>query len=214
MSRTETLTQIVRDVIEGHGGFDAFAHNCHAASLAVVRSGRLPEGSRVARGTCRGVLGQHSWIVVPAETRQGYVPLVYDPSATVLDPTLWSYDETADRVMVADNDLTRRRPHGVGSIWDSPLPRSFGGEPIIPDGLTPYASSFLDLCSATVGALDIRFWIVLLNGPMEGWPASEVVAAAYADKRLSALIPIDIVGMLTDINPGGLYLPGRERSEV
>ena len=41
---------------------------------------------------------------------------------------------------------------------------------------------------------------------MEGWPSREIIAAAYADDRLRVLIPIDIVGMLTDANPGGLFL--------
>jgi hypothetical protein len=27
------------------------------------------------------------------------------------------------------------------------------------------------------------------------------------DERLSALVPIDILGMLTDRNPGNVYLP-------
>src|SRR6185503_13529455 len=39
------------------------AKQCHGVSLAIVRSGRIP-GARVARGTCRGVPGQHSWEVV------------------------------------------------------------------------------------------------------------------------------------------------------
>lgn len=42
---------------------DRWAQQCHAASLELVRSEVLP-GSRVARGSCPLVPGQHSWVVV------------------------------------------------------------------------------------------------------------------------------------------------------
>lgn len=33
----------------------------------------------------------------------------------------------------------------------------------------------------------------------------------YNDERLGHFVPIDIVGMLTDLNPAGLYLPDDEK---
>lgn len=110
----------------------AFRFRCHEASLALVRSGVLPEGARVARGSCPGVGGQHSWVVLGGDC--------YDRKAQVIDPTLWCYD------------------NAVREIWKG--------------------------------------------------RADEIIGAMYDDERLSALVPIDIVGMITDRNPGGLYLPG------
>lgn len=45
----------------------------------------------------------------------------------------------------------------------------------------------------------------------QNWPAAEIIAAIDDTKALSALVPIDILGMLTDRNPSGLYLPGDEK---
>ena len=63
---------------------DDWAGQCHAASLKLVRHGDLG-ACRVARGACRGVLGQHSWVVLGDDC--------YDKLATIIDPTLWSYTD-------------------------------------------------------------------------------------------------------------------------
>lgn len=184
--------------IEKHAGpWESWAQQCHAVSLAIVRSGLLTTSdARVARGAARGVFGQHSWIVLGTDC--------YDPRAELLDPTLWSYDHARSPLLLV-TDMTREthRPHGFGSIFGCGMPCSGGGEPIEldPASLDADARSFLRL----LGPLDIRGWMQLLHSPVGGWPADKIVAAAYADQRLRALIPIDLVGMLTDLNPEGLY---------
>ena len=40
---------------------------------------------------------------------------------------------------------------------------------------------------------------------MEDWPAGPILTAMAETRGLKALIPIDILGMNTDLNPGGLY---------
>jgi hypothetical protein len=47
----------------------------------------------------------------------------------------------------------------------------------------------------------------LLGSPVHGWPAAEIVAAIADTPSLAAYVPIDLLGMLTDRNPGKLYLP-------
>jgi hypothetical protein len=93
---------------------------------------------------------------------------------------------------------------GWGSIWEYGRPDFPTGDVIALDrtGLSPFAVMFLDM----LGPLDRRGWHVLFDGPMEGWPAGEIIAAAYGTPTLKALIPIDRVGMLTDLNPMGVYL--------
>lgn len=57
------LVLSVDEVVEAIGvPFDEWAHQCHGISIAIVKSGLLP-ASRVARGSCDGVGGQHSWVV-------------------------------------------------------------------------------------------------------------------------------------------------------
>lgn len=48
--------------------FARWARNCHVISLALLRTGLFGRG-RIARGFCRGVGSQHSWIILgdPAE---------------------------------------------------------------------------------------------------------------------------------------------------
>ncbi|MFT4011248.1 MAG: hypothetical protein QM655_14530 [Nocardioidaceae bacterium] len=46
----------IEQIEEAIGSLDLYAHECHAASIALVKSGLLGE-SRVARGTCAGVGG-------------------------------------------------------------------------------------------------------------------------------------------------------------
>lgn len=190
----------VKQVEEAWGRpFATTAHQCHAVSLAIVKAKIVPNG-RVARGAANGVGSQHSWVVAGDD--------VYDPTAWIVDATLWSYRDDVEGVVTTFNIMGgwRHTPHGYGSIWDWGQPTAGGGKPI---ELTPHdelsraARTFLDL----LGPLDMQGWMQLAHAPMMGWPSSEIVAAMYDTEFLRALIPIDIVGMLTDRNPQGLYLP-------
>lgn len=182
------------ELVAALGGLEPWAAQCHAAALHLVKSGVLPDTARVARGTCPGVGGQHSWIVVEGDC--------YDKDATVLDATLWSYDPTVEGIWIGS---ARERPHdpfGFGSILNYGKPQSAGGEPITLEAdLSPEAQAFLDI----LGPLDRTGWAQLAHAPVGHWPAAEIFAAMYQDDRLAALIPIDIVGMATDLNPQGLY---------
>jgi hypothetical protein len=174
-----------------------WAHDCHNAALALVNAG-LGVDMRVARGWKTGVTSQHSWVVVGMDC--------YDLDATIIDPTLWSYVPSVKGVHVT----TRRedptyRPHGAGDIWQF-------GRPDLPKGPTiqlkpkkPFskdAALFLEL----LGPLD---WQACLASrcPVEGWPAGEILAAIDDTPSLESVVPIDRIGMLTDRNPSGLYLP-------
>lgn len=167
-------------------------HKCHEVSLAIVRA-KIFSPSRVARGVCRNVFSQHSWVVLGKDC--------YDPDAQILDATLWSYDPQVKGVWFGNDG--RHVPHGAGSIWNY-------GKPPEPEGpiielavpISKKAQGFLDL----IGPMDRRGWHVLLNSPVGEWPASEIIAAADDTPALSPMIPIDILGMITDRNPGGLYL--------
>ena len=174
--------------------------NCHMASLDIVRAG-IFDNARVARGVAGGVGGQHSWVVLGDP---------YDPD-WIVDPTLWSYDPMVHGVVYADREAIEREPRwspkGMGAIWAYGCPPSGGGEEIWPDGLSEEANRFLGTCRDVAGGpLDRSFWAGLFIGPMQGWPAGEILAVADAHPALSALVPIDVLGMLTDRNPGGLYL--------
>lgn len=178
------------------GPLDGFAHQCHAAALALVQS-ELFGYARVARGACRGVMGQHSWAVLGED--------VYDPGVVIVDVTAWSYDPTAPRVWIGRARRMPHRPHGAGSIWQAAKPSSHGGPtialtPAAP--LSPPAAHFLQI----LGPLDARGWMALGNSPMGGWPAAEIITAMLDTRMAAAYVPIDIAGMLTDRNPGGVYL--------
>lgn len=181
---------------------EKYHHDCHAASLALVKSGTLPAEARVARGTTPGVGGQHSWVTLGSP---------YDPTVEVIDPTLWSYVDTVTGVWTGRAGDRPHLPHGWGLIWHAGCPTS-GGEGEIrlagEDGLSVGAQTFLEMVRERGGPTDRRSWSQLANGPMQGWPAREIITAMYADDRVKALIPIDIVGMVTDLNPSGLYLAG------
>jgi hypothetical protein len=189
---------------------EAWFHNCHSASIEIVKSGLYP-GARVARGTTRGVGGQHSWVVIPYDGFRpdgSDGPLPYHPNAVVLDATLWSYDPQMPRLYRGLN-LGRHKPHGFGMIWDAARPPEPIEEPIelTPEfELSSMAKEFLS--DDFLGPLDRRGWSAVANGPTGGWPSSEIILAMHQTKKLTALIPIDILGMLTDVNPAGLYLAG------
>ncbi len=193
---TETQVDTVLQELEP---LEQWAQRCHEASLHLVRS-RILGPSRVARGSCKGVDSQHSWVVLGLDC--------YDDKAKIIDPTLWSYDDNVEGIWFGSYSDGRHRPHGKGSIWRWGRPEYPTG-PIV--ALTPrkalsgVAQDFL----ALLGPLDQEGWGQLAHAPVEGWPAGEIFDAIYHTKQLSGLIPIDIVGMITDINPGNLY--GGER---
>lgn len=174
-----------------------WAHRCHEASIRIVKSGALGD-CRVARGTCLGVGGQHSWVVGGDDC--------YDDEALIVDPTLWSYDPSVTGVWIGDGQDGRHSPHGAGNIFAWGRPENCARTAAVT--LTPSkplsarAANFI----AMLGPLDRRGWATLAHAPVEGWPSGEIFAAML-DSGMEAVIPIDTVGMTTDRNPSGLYLP-------
>jgi hypothetical protein len=200
----KTDTDLTTAIESAIGPLDKWAHQCHAASLALVRSGVLQDhigGTwRVARGVCKGVGGQHSWTV------QGDV---YDRTALIVDITLWSYDAEQDRVWVGTMGEDKlHRPFGDNDIWAAgcPLP---GDGPDMPLDLPPghRGSPFYNMLRDHVAYTDRAFWMRLWSSNcMLGWPAAELLETfldTYPD--CAGLVPVDIIGMLTDRNPDGLY---------
>ncbi len=176
---------------------DRWARNCHGVSLAIVKSGVLGQPARVARGTCAGVGGQHSWVVLGDDC--------YDPKVKILDATLWSYDQTVPVLWWGTYRDGRHTPHGHGSIWKYGRPLPGDGPPIELTPSKPFsrpARAFLEL----LGPLDAAGWMRLANAPVGNWPAAEIIAAMADTSGTAGLIPIDTLGMVTDRNPGGLYL--------
>jgi hypothetical protein len=179
--------------------FEQWAHRCHGVSIALVKA-KVFGYSRVARGVCKDSAGagQHSWIVLDED--------VYRPSAVLVDPTLWSYDTSVRGIWVGSMARDKRHhPKGKGSIWAYGHPANCHPADAIEikqDELSPQARHFLEL----LGPLDRRGWMELADGPMEGWPSREIIPAIMAAPPLTNVVPIDIQGMLTDANPGGLYL--------
>lgn len=206
MSKSAVLANLDRQIREATDElakqidipFPAWAEQCHVVSLRLVRIGAFDHiaRGRVARGTCRGVGGQHSWIVLGEDC--------YAPDAIIVDPTLWSYVPTVKGIWVGNRDTYGHRPHGSGSIWEYGQPAAGNGPPI---ELTPTfelsraAKVFLEI----LGPLDRRGWFTLAKAPVEGWPASEILAAMDDTPGIKAGVPIDHLGMVTDRNPGGLY---------
>jgi len=179
--------------------FEDFAQDCHSVSLALIRSGLLGEGGpnlRVARGACFGVGGQHSWAVL------GHP---YDDKATIVDLTLWSYDASKPRIWVGDMEHGLHRPKGYGWIYESERPHARGGEIVEIDtaNMSMEAQHFLQV----IGPLDVRGWGALWSrSGMLGWPAREILEG-FIDQNptMAALVPIDIIGMVTDRNPQEIY---------
>jgi hypothetical protein len=169
-------------------------HNCHAAALALVKAGIA---QRVARGICKGVGSQHSWAVLGTDC--------YDLNTTIIDPTLWSYTDSMPVVWIGSLKDGLHIPHGTGSIWTWGRPPEAQGQPISLTPkfhLSPDAKLFLEI----LGPLDMLGWQILSSAPVGGWPAREIFAAMDDTEELSCLVPVDILGMITDRNPGGLYL--------
>lgn len=177
------------------GPLDRWAGQCHAASLAIVKA-KVLHGARVARGSCTGVGAQHSWVVLGDP---------YDPSVPIVDPTLWSYDDAVEGVWVGSAADGRHRPHGAGNIWQWGRPAYPVGDPVRLRPVSPFSDAavrFLEL----LGPLDVDGWRQLAHAPVGGWPAGEILAAI--EDTIGPVVPIDIIGMTTDRNPSGLYLPG------
>lgn len=203
-----TPEAIARTLSQGPTGGQTFEEitrcNCHVASLALVRSGLLgepgPTGWRVARGTTPGVPGQHSWATWGDP---------YAADAPVVDISAWSYDDTRPQVWVTDRRAGLHTPHGTGSIWASGGPPTCGDGPgvALATWVSAKAREFLRMCAEANDRahLDIRGWAALANMPVGGWPAREILTAMAATEGLRALIPIDVLGMATDTNPGDLY---------
>lgn len=187
--------------------FTEWGGNCHGVSLEIVRSGLLGVPCRVARGTCPGVSGQHSWIVIGDDC--------YDEDATVVDPTLWSYRDDVDGIWVGPADELPHCPHGLWAAGPGGTPVSnifaWGRPPEAPDDPVVLTPKFeLSLAAKDfvmmLGPLDETGWALLVNqAPVGGWPAGEIVAAMDDTPALSFRVPIDLLGMLTDRNPRGLY---------
>lgn len=200
-ANADQLDPKVREVIDGFA-FDKWAQQCHGASIHLVNDLAPYVQARVARGTCNEVFGQHSWVVLGDDC--------YDEDATIIDPTLWSYDESVPGIWIGSMRDGLHKPHGTGNIfqWGRPDPASGPVVEIEPEGgWSPLATTFLEL----LGPLDERGWYVLAHAPVEGWPAAEILSAI--DDRFPGIVPIDIIGMLTDKNPGELYLATREEQD-
>lgn len=186
--------ELARAVARAIGPLEKWHHQCHAASLAVVRSGLA---NRVARGTCLGVGGQHSWAVAGSDC--------YADDARIIDPTLWSYSGEEPAVLVCSARRGMHKPSGKGSIWSwgRPAPAAPGAKVVT---LSPKARARLSLEArrflSMVEPLDRRGWDILASAPVEGWPAGEILEAMNATRALAQVIPIDRLGMLTDLNPG------------
>lgn len=187
--------ETIKAVEKAIGGLQKWYHNCHACSLAMVKTGLLPANARVARGFHPRITSQHSWVVIGDP---------YDDKSLILDGVLWSYLET-DPVTFCGRSI-KYRPHGKGKIWSAGKPPDPIREVIPLDSyeqLSGYAKSFLKI--AAPRGLDMCGWHVLANSPVQGWPSKEIITAMYQMPLMQALIPVDIVGMITDLNPGELY---------
>lgn len=190
---TDRLLDVAEEVLRPLKGW---AHQCHSASIQLVRSGVLAP-CRVARGSGTGVGAQHSWVVLGDNC--------YDEDATIVDPTLWSYDPAVDGIWVGTYKDGLHTPFGRGSIWQWGRPENAApGEEIELTPRKPWSSAaqtFIDM----LGPLDRRGWAMLAHAPVEQWPAAEIIDA-MCESGFEAVVPIDIVGMNTDRNPSGLYL--------
>lgn len=171
------------DVEQAIGPLEDWRYSCHAASLALVRSGLLPENWRVARGYSVGIHGQHSWCVDGDP---------YDATSRVLDVTAWCY-YPRPRVWHATN-LVAHIPHG----WGEPPPGvtvELRGDPYSLDGLTPEAEAYL--ADRYPDGYSVQNLASLVSGPIQGWPAADVMRA-LAFAGLGGLIPVDSAAMVLE----------------
>jgi hypothetical protein len=194
----QDMPQDVFDLMAGIGfPFDKVAHNCHAVSVAIVKH-RLYDNARVARGWAKGVGSQHSWVAIDGDP--------YDPDGRIIDATLWSYDPTVSRVWAGRLSDGVHKPHGAGHFMTVGMPYNHGDREIrliINRPMSERARNFLRM----LGPLDYKGWWQVAHLPVEGWPAREIIEAMLDTPALAVLVPVDIVGMITDRNPQGIYLP-------
>ena len=170
-----------------------WAGNCHSVSLALLKTGEFGEG-RIARGSVQGIASQHSWLILSDD--------VYDQDAVIVDPTILPATRYEMTIAVDVARCLTNRPHGSGRIWDWGRPWAHSASYIdLAVPLAGEAKAFMDL----IGPLDILGWMQLAGAPMQGWPAGEIIAAMRQTPALKACVPVDIAGMLTAENPGGLY---------
>jgi hypothetical protein len=182
--------------------FLAWAKRCHEISVKLLQTGEFGPGA-VARGWCAGVRGQHSWIVLGTEEPGRLFPLVYDPDAIIVDPTVWSYvPDIGERIWVGPAGAGHHSAHGSGFLLDQGR-RQITGQPVeLSTPLPGHARQFL----AQLGPMDRQAWSALANGPMQGWPSGEIIAAMKETEELTALVPIDIADMLiTGRDPSRWY---------
>lgn len=196
MITSKMLTE-ARKVLEP---LDRWHHDCHGASFAIVNAELWT--CRVARGMCKNVGSQHSWVVMGTDP--------YDKEADILDPTLWSYDDEIVGVLASSMENGLHTPHGAGDIWEWGKPSAAVDEPVElapPNGAwSDDAKLFLEL----LGPLDWNGWATLANAPVEGWPAGEILSAL---QQVRPLVGIDIIGMTTNQNPGGTYIANGHEDE-
>lgn len=189
--------------------FEKWAHQCHSISYQIMCA-LAPEG-RIARGWCDNVGSQHSWLVLGQDC--------YDQDTTIIDPTLWSYDDKIEGIWTGTmRDRPRHLPFGWNGgrtmfEWGCPIPGDGPNIELTPQvPLSGMAMTWINLFHRQVGdRLDRQFWSNLVNhAPMTGWDPGEIIAAVADTKEIAACVPIDILGMVTDRNPSGLYLVGPE----
>lgn len=195
-AKIPTLERIEEEI----GPLEGYREDCHRASLAIVKSGMF-NTARVARGYLAELgMIQHSWVVLGSDC--------YRPRAQVLDVTAWSYDENLPKVLVRPNLVGGHVPHGYGYWQHVPQelwPRHYGGPTIYPKcQLSDVSRKFLG--QFTDRGFDIRGWHAVAKLPVLGWPSKEIIEAMLMTRALKALVPIDIAGMVTNRNPGYLYL--------
>ena len=200
--------EVIREILDP---LEKWYHRCHAASLEIVKHPSAPDIARVARGWLPGCKHQHSWVCLGDP---------YSLATTIIDPTIWSYmdnegnqreipnyDSSAHTPMIVQEMAKNLQhiPYCRGSIRAGAMPAGNpDNPPIALPGLSSEAQRFLNLINPE--GLDVDAWYSLLHAPVEDWPSGEIIAAAFRQPQLTALIPIDIVGMRTDLNPGGFYL--------
>lgn len=192
-----------------------FPHDCHRASITLVQSGKLPAGARVARGWHKDVPGQHSWVTLGP---------CHEPHVQIVDPTIWSYLNTRPEFAIAQYAPTSG--HGITAGYTAHGEGHIGPvealEPFWTVGKPIYLKDFQKLSHAAknflyhVGSkgLDLKGWHAITKLPVRGWPAGEIIRAMVLDPQLAALPGIDLVGMLTDLNPGALYLHGPAHADL
>jgi hypothetical protein len=194
---TAGLAELIRTPASSWGG------RCHEISLALVKTGVFGETARVARGAAEKVTSQHSWIVVGEPLPGMSKANPYDPAALVIDPTIFSYRDEKPNVVVTPNRKDVHRPHGSGSIWDFGRPDPGPGNAVELVWHQP-PSSQAKLFLEALGPLDQSGWMQLAHYPVEQWPSGEIIGA-IADTLGAAVVPVDILGMVTERNPKGFY---------